>query len=99
MGGGGGGQVQSPTKPVERSPVKEKEKKKKKKEEDKGELKTRKGMKVQKSDLEEEMKNIKYTKLSAEKQRMIDEMNEEIKIFDKDIGPYVGGSFLRKPLY
>ena len=31
------------------------------------------------------MKHIKYMKLNAEKQRMIDEINEEIEIFDKDI--------------
>lgn len=49
------------------------------------EFKLRKGMKVQQSELEEEMKHIKYMKLNAEKQRMIDEINEEIELFDKDI--------------
>lgn len=31
------------------------------------------------------MKHIKYMKLNAEKQIMIDEINEEIELFDKDI--------------
>lgn len=48
-------------------------------------FKQRKGMKVQKSEMEEEMKQINEMILLAEKQRMLDEVNEEIELFDKDV--------------
>ncbi|CAD8122108.1 unnamed protein product [Paramecium sonneborni] len=48
-------------------------------------IKTRKGIRVQQSTLEEEMKTIQDMVLNAEKQRMIEEMQEEINQFDKDV--------------
>lgn len=42
-------------------------------------------MKVQVSDLEEEMKQVQYMILNAEKKRMMDEIADEIDVFDKDL--------------
>jgi len=44
-----------------------------------GGLKQRKGMKVQQSELENELKIVKEMILKAEKQRMLDEIKEEIE--------------------
>lgn len=46
-------------------------------------IKPRKGMRVQVSPLEEEIKSINELKLNTEKKRMLDEINREIEDFDK----------------
>ena len=48
-------------------------------------IKSRKGIRVQTSPLEEEMKVIHEMILQAEKKRMLEEIEEEIASFDKDI--------------
>lgn len=48
-------------------------------------LKVRKGIKVQTSELEDEMKVIQEMILQAEKKRMQEEIEQEITQFDKDV--------------
>ncbi|EAS07768.2 WD repeat protein (macronuclear) [Tetrahymena thermophila SB210] len=83
--GGAQEKTQQQQQSSEKQDDKEKDGKKEKKVDITAGFKPRKGAKVQGSELEDELKSINQMILNAEKKRMLDEINEEIEEFDKQV--------------